>query len=60
LLINLLLIREQGKDRTFDPVSSCYPVKISVTDGQNLKFTDVIRRKTGLLPLLSNNCTLIM
>ena len=51
-------MRKQGKDRTFDPVSSCYPVEISVTDGtEPERFTDVIRRKTGLLPLLYNNCT---
>jgi hypothetical protein len=51
-------MREQGKDRTFDPVSSCYSVAISVTDETKPeRFTDVIRRKTGLLPLLVNNCT---
>lgn len=52
-------MHEQGKDRTSDPVSSCYSVVISVTDEtEPERFTDVIRRKTGLLPLLCNNCTL--
>jgi hypothetical protein len=53
-------MREQEKDRTFDPVStsSYYTVEISTNDEtESERFRDVIHRKTGLLPLLCINGT---
>ena len=59
LLINDLLVREQENDRPNASLStSYYRVEILTNEGtESERMSDVIHRKTGLLPLIHDNGT---